>query len=258
MRRRAERAFLLAVLLAGAGWILREPLRATRWQMQGAAELIWISPALPLPRAAAVPVHVAHAGGAYRGFHYTNALEALNYNYARGARWFEMDFLTDARGDWWAVHDWSGVRPASAPFRVVKMGDVLGWFVEHPDARLITDTKGDNRALLRKLQSAPAELRARVHPQIYRFREYPLARSAGFAAPIFTTYRSAYPWWVIGRFVRRHPVLAVTVTREQARDACAALSGTVPILTHTVNDSAEAAHLMQAGIAGIYTDELLP
>jgi hypothetical protein len=147
-----------------------------------------------------------------------------------------MDFLSDAQGDWWAVHDWGEVRPTGAPFRVAKMGEVLGWFGEHSEARLITDTKGDNRALLRKLESASAELRARIHPQIYRLGEYPLARSGGFAAPIFTTYRSQYPWWVLGRFVNRHPVLAVTVTREQARDACAALAGKVPLLTHTVND----------------------
>jgi len=257
MRRPVERAFLIAILLAGAGWLLRKPLQAARWQIQGAAELISVSPSPP-PPAAPVPVHIAHAGGSYRGLRYTNALEALDYNYARGARWFEMDFLGDDQGNWWAVHDWGEVHGPAAPFRIARIGEVLDWFGSHLDARLITDTKGDNRVLLQKLESASTELRARIHPQIYRLREYPLARSGGFAAPIFTTYRSRYPWWVLGRFVRGHPVLAVTVTRDEAPDACAALCGKVPLLTHTVNDRIEAAHLMQAGIAGIYTDELLP
>jgi len=254
---RDSRALLLAILAAGAGWIFRQPLRTARWQIQGAAELSWVSSSVP-PAISSVPVHIAHAGGAYRGLHYTNALEALDFNYARGVRWFEMDFLRDARGDWWAVHDWSEVRPAGAPFRVVKMGDVLRWFEEHADSRLITDTKGDNRALLHALESASGRMRDRIHPQIYRLVEYPLARSGGFAAPIFTTYRSQYPWWVLRRFVDRHPVLAVTVTRDQVRDACAALSGRVPLFTHTVNEAGEAANLIKVGIAGIYTDELLP
>jgi hypothetical protein len=41
-------------------------------------------------------------------------------------------------------------------------------------------------------------------------------------------------------------------------DACRALSGRVPLLTHTVNDAAEEARLVRTGIAGIYTDDLLP
>ena len=60
------------------------------------------------------------------------------------------------------------------------------------------------------------------------------------------------------RFVDRAPLLAVTVTRDQVRDGCAALCGKVPLFTHTVNDSAEAAALARAGLAGVYTDDLLP
>jgi hypothetical protein len=257
MRRRIERLALLGFLAGGAAFMLRGPLREARWQIQAAAELLWLPASAP-PAGAPVPVRIAHAGGAWRGLRYTNALEALDHNYARGARWFEMDFLRDRGGDFWAVHDWDDVPRDNASFRVARLDDVLGWFGRHADARLITDTKGDNGALLPRLASAPADVRARIHPQIYRFGEYPLARSAGFAAPIFTTYRSQYPWWALRRFVRGHRVLAVTVTREQARDAYAALGGTVPLLTHTVNDTAEAAHLLAAGIAGIYTDELLP
>ena len=112
--------------------------------------------------------------------------------------------------------------------------------------------------MLQKLASAPSDVRTRIHPQIYRFGEYPLARSAGFAAPIFTTYRSAYPRWVLRRFAGRATLLAVTVTRAEAERVCAVLCGEVPVLTHTVNDPADAERLKRAGIAGIYTDELLP
>jgi hypothetical protein len=36
------------------------------------------------------------------------------------------------------------------------------------------------------------------------------------------------------------------------------LAGQVPLLSHTVNDAAEEARLLRAGISGIYTDDLLP
>ncbi|MGZ6135244.1 MAG: hypothetical protein ACXWLS_11510 [Myxococcaceae bacterium] len=52
--------------------------------------------------------------------------------------------------------------------------------------------------------------------------------------------------------------LAVAVTRAEAQEACAALCGQIPLLTHTVNDPSEAAERMGARIAGLYTDDLLP
>ncbi|MGZ6126005.1 MAG: hypothetical protein ACXWLR_13645 [Myxococcales bacterium] len=255
MRRRVERAFLLALVAACAVWMLRKPLRAARWHARGALELLWLPAAGPAAHVAP-PLHIAHAGGAFAGLRYTNAEEALEENYARGARWFEMDFLDDAEGRWWAIHEWRD--PREERLRLLTLERTLSWFAAHGDARLISDTKGDNQTLLRLLGSAPEELRARIHPQIYRIGESALARSRGLAAPIFTTYRSAYPWSVVGRFAARWPLLAVAVTREQAGEACAALCGRVPLLTHTVNDPVDAANLLRAGIAGIYTDELLP
>jgi len=275
MRRRVERALLLAALVVGAGWTFRAHHQAAGRAIQGVWELSRL-PSFPAPAQTPPPARVAHAGGAFHGMRYTNALGALEQNYARGTRWFEMDFLVGADGGWWAVHDWGeahdrlGVplddqgrglpqrQPTGAPFRLLKLEEALSWFATHGDARLITDTKGDNAALLHQLESTAPGLRSRIHPQIYRIPEYALARTGGFGAPIFTTYRHPYPWWVLGQFVHRATVLAVTVTRAEARDACAALRGQVPLLAHTINDPSEAAELTRAGIAGIYTDDLLP
>lgn len=274
MRRRVKHAVLLAIAL-GAAYAFRVPLRITAWGLRGAWELVALSP-LPTPARATLPAHIAHAGGALRGMHYTNALDALEQNFARGTRWFEIDFLSAGNGGFWAVHDWHeahdrlGIpldldgrglphqQPPSALYRVPSLEETLAWFAAHPEARMITDTKGDNHALLRRLATELPDLRARIHPQIYLIGEYAQARSAGFGAPIFTTYRSQYPWWIVQRFVRRYPVLAVTVTLAEAQDACEALCATVPVLTHTVNDRSEEESLMRAGIAGVYTDELLP
>ena len=275
MRPRPERVLALVLLLAVAAWAGRPALRAARWTVLGLAALQRIGPVAPLA-APAPPARIAHGGGALGPLHTTNTLEALDRNYARGVRWFEMDFLPDPDGTWWAVHDWPratamlGVpldregradpgaqRPGANP-RVPRLEEVLEWFGHHPDARLVTDTKEDSGVLLRHLEAAPPGVRARIHPQLYRFEEYGRTRAAGLGAPIFTTYRSAYPWWVLRRFVDRAPLLAVTVSRDEATEACAALCRHVPVLTHTVNDPADAAGLARAGLAGIYTDELLP
>jgi len=255
MRRGLELALVIALVGVGAAWSLRAPLRTAAWTVRGGWELMWLPSFSPLP-AEKPPARVAHAGGSLRGMRYTNAVEAVEANYARGARWFEVDFLAAADGELWAVHEWAEV--SHAPFRISPLREMLAWFDAHPDARLITDTKGDNGALLRRLATERAALRARIHPQIYRMREYAQARAAGFGAPIFTTYRSAYPWWLLRRFVRQYPVMAVTVTVTQAHDACAELCGQIALLTHTVNDESEAASLLRSGIAGVYTDDLLP
>lgn len=259
MRRRAERALVIAVLVVAAGWASRPVLRSAGWALRGAWELARLPTPPPAPPIAA-PVHIAHAGGAFGALRYTNSLEALDRNYARGVRWFELDFLPDPEGAWWAVHDWREVQEllGIAPFHVLTLDEALAWFARHGDARLVTDTKGDNAVLLQRLGQAPPGLRARIHPQIYRLSEYAPVVAGGFAAPIFTTYRSAYPWWVLRRFAQHAPLLAVTVTRAEAREACAALCGRIPLLTHTVNDPTEAAERMSAGISGIYTDDLLP
>jgi len=275
MRRRVELALIATIVALGAAFVFRGPLRSAAWGLRGAWETVAL-PSLPAPAASAVPAHIAHAGGSLRGMTYTNALEALEQNFARGTRWFEVDFLGAADGGVWAVHDWheahdrlgipldsNGLglaheQPSSAPYRIASLEETLAWFAAHPEARMITDTKGDNLALLSRLATESPELRARIHPQIYFIGEYAQARDGGFGAPIFTTYRSQYPWWTLHRFVRGHRVLAVTVTLAETQEACAALCGTVPLLTHTVNDRSEEEALMRAGIAGVYTDELLP
>jgi len=49
---------------------------------------------------------IAHAGGEYRGIAYSNSLEALNANYARGLRLFEMDLSWTSDEQLAAIHDW--------------------------------------------------------------------------------------------------------------------------------------------------------
>jgi hypothetical protein len=105
MRPRPERVLGFLLLLAVALWAGRPALRAARWTVLGLLALARIGPTAPLS-APAPPARIAHGGGALGPLHTSNTLEALDRNYARGVRWFEMDFLPDRKGAWWAVHDW--------------------------------------------------------------------------------------------------------------------------------------------------------
>lgn len=49
---------------------------------------------------------IAHAGGGIDGFTYTNSLEALNSNYNKGMRYFELDLRQTSDNIYVGVHDW--------------------------------------------------------------------------------------------------------------------------------------------------------
>ena len=52
------------------------------------------------------PLMIAHAGGGINGINYSNSIEALNHNYAKGFRYFEMDFSWTSDNKLVCLHDW--------------------------------------------------------------------------------------------------------------------------------------------------------
>jgi arylsulfatase A-like enzyme len=60
------------------------------------------------------PAFVAHAGGGIKGRSYTNSLEALDENYRRGFRFFELDFNWTSDNQLVCIHDWESRRPDAA------------------------------------------------------------------------------------------------------------------------------------------------
>ena len=101
---------------------------------------------------------IAHAGGKIDGHAYTNSLEALNINYNKGFRLFELDIIKTSDNIYVAAHDWKGwskftnykdnLPPSREKFKELKilnkytsmdMDDINQWFKEHNDARLVTD-----------------------------------------------------------------------------------------------------------------------
>jgi lipoteichoic acid synthase len=101
---------------------------------------------------------IAHAGGKVNNRTYTNSLEALNENYKKGFRYFELDIIKTSDSEFVAAHDWehwAGMVSYSGDLPVTKgeflkykiygqltplaMEEINNWFKLHRDAVLITD-----------------------------------------------------------------------------------------------------------------------
>lgn len=101
---------------------------------------------------------IAHAGGMVDNHIYTNSLEALNLNYEKGFRLFELDIQKTTDGKYVAAHYWNEwatitnyqneIPVTHEEFMKHKIYDSLTpldmkainkWFKEHSDAILITD-----------------------------------------------------------------------------------------------------------------------
>jgi len=106
--------------------------------------------------------YIAHAGGEVNGVKSTNSKEALDLNYKKGFRLFELDVIETSDGKLVAAHDWKmwarftdyggPLPPSHAEFLKHKIyGDyttldikgINAWFKAHPDAILVTDKVND-------------------------------------------------------------------------------------------------------------------
>lgn len=230
--------------------------------------------------------YIAHAGGGVvadgapgPGHTYTNSREALDQNYAKGHRLFELDFTWTSDARLVALHDWEGnqeqlfgdrgqrsyqeFRQARSRYGLthLDLADVMDWLEAHPDARLVTDIKEHNVAGLTALATEHPALVHRVIPQIYARAEYDTVRSLGYSDIIYTLYRSRDGDSEVGEFARDHPLFAVTMPPGRVNGG---LGWTlremgVAVFTHTINDGRTAARMARRGlIDGIYTDFLAP
>ena len=240
--------------------------------------------AWPLSSVAEVPPRppvIAHAGGSVAGAHLTNSLEALNANYDRGLRWFELDFLWTRSGELVAFHDWDrtylrlfdrndGPPGTAREFSDLKMlggltpltlESLSTWMLEHPDAYVVTDIKENNIAGLEVMRKVMPELLDRLVPQIFRPDEHEAAKSLGFDRIIYSLYRSWINPILILWFVRRADLFAVTIrkTRIGWFNIGQRINrlGT-PVYAHTVNDRDEVEALAEQGATGVYSDSLRP
>ena len=101
---------------------------------------------------------IAHAGGSIANYRYLNTLEALNENYSKGLRLFELDLQLTSDNFIVAAHDWeswkkmSGFKGDTPPtlnefneykildkFTALDFRKINSWFEENKDTLLVTD-----------------------------------------------------------------------------------------------------------------------
>jgi phosphoglycerol transferase len=101
---------------------------------------------------------IAHAGGMIDNKTYTDSLDALNKNYDKGFKVFELDIIKTRDNHYVAMHDWNywqevtgykGTLPPTldefkkykifGKFTPMDMSDINYWFKKHKDTILVTD-----------------------------------------------------------------------------------------------------------------------
>ncbi len=233
-------------------------------------------------RPVSAPLLIAHAGGAFQGHTYLNSLDALNYNYALGHRVFELDFSLTADNKVVGIHDWKGTWrrlfpdadhhgiPDHADFmQATMLGGQMQidlprlriWLAEHPDAHIVTDVRGNNLLVLRRIKAVLGPHQAQVIPQMYHVHVYPDIRALGYDQIIFTLYSARLELPQLLEFIRATPLYAVTVNPKQY-DIAAIIKGLrstdVPVYVHTFNSTADFDQYRALGVHGLYTDFLYP
>lgn len=112
---------------------------------------------------------IAHAGGELNGISYSNTREALDANYEKGFRLFELDIIETSDGKLVAAHDWNmwarftdyaeDLPPSLSEFKkhtiygkyhTLDMDGINTWFKAHPDAVLVTDKLNDPLGFAKK------------------------------------------------------------------------------------------------------------
>jgi glycerophosphoryl diester phosphodiesterase len=228
------------------------------------------------------PRFIAHAGGAINNQTYTNSLEALQYNYKKGFKFFEIDFSWTSDGELVAIHDWEdsfqrvfnfpegmGI-PTKKEFLQIEtktgltqlsLEDILKWAEKQNNVFIITDIKDDNVKALKKISDEFEKQKQYIIPQVYNFKEFGEAKKLGFYKIILTLYKfdKINPYELLS-FSKTNSPFAITMHWRLAQSGLAKFfaQNNVVVYAHTVNNDELFSTLKKIGVYGIYTDTISP
>lgn len=235
---------------------------------------------------------VAHAGGKIDEHYYSNCLEAIQVNYEKGQRVFEIDFSVTSDNKLVCKHDWDYVvqeggiigevwdeeRFLSAPifgrYTPLSFGTLCQVMAEYPDLWIITDTKDIDLELVQNefevMVDTASELGLevvldRVIVQIYNEEMYDTVHSVyPFKAYIYTLYQffggDAETFRECVRFCYGHNIDSIAtwnyfVTPELLRIAD---EYGIAVYAHTEDDVENARDMIRQGLTGVYTNIITP
>ncbi len=224
---------------------------------------------------------IMHAGGRVQGIDYTNVQDALEENYEKGKKYFEVDFSKTKDGKYVCLHSWDGFafrileiekEKALSPmthkefmttnskndFIQMDVDVLLKWLKNHQDAYIITDTKEDNLEFLQVLAEKSGRLKKQMIPQIYHFEEYEPTKQLGFDKIILTTYRLGVDFAENKDFFSKNKLFAITIGDVLAtEDFLKNLKNMgLKVAVFTVNNPERVKALENMGVNYFYTDVL--
>jgi len=222
---------------------------------------------------------IAHAGGELHGLTYTNSIEALEINYAKGFRAFEIDLSWTADEQLVCLHDWeegfesSFGSPAATPLTLNQftelaaehpeytkctLSSLMQWFADHPEATLITDLKEGNVPALEQIAQRYPQQLSQLIPQIYQPAEYPIATGLGYENVIWTLYQYGGSSSDVMNHLQQMKIWAVSMNSIRAGRQLGQELDSYGIHTyvHTVNSYPDYLYFKSLGIDEIYTDSL--
>ncbi len=230
--------------------------------------------------AQAQPLMIAHAGGGINGQNYSNSIEALDLNYTKGFRYFEMDFSWTSDGELVCLHDWKkrfkkvfGFK-TKQPLTLKEFQHLLdntkglhpctletfaSWLLKHKDVKIITDVKYDNIRAINKIIAQHPKIQAQLIPQFYQPEEYPILKDMGFDELIWILYQYEGSLKSVARHVESMNLLALSMRTSQAKKKTIQdiQKNGVNLFVYTINKENKVKKLVNKHfISGIYTDFL--
>jgi glycerophosphoryl diester phosphodiesterase len=234
---------------------------------------------------------IAHAGGALfddngKMLTYTNSKEAIELNYEKGHRVFEIDFSLTQDMALAALHDWEhganitggrgGIltldewhkQKIYGKYTTMDIDDVIMIMNDYKDMYLVTDSKNTDmesiliefKAIYNAAKSVDIEILNRIIPQIYHPEMLGIVQSVyDFPQYIYTLYQSPQSDSEVIEFVTLHEEIKVlTMWPDRASDAFVADLSAIDKLVycHTINKIDEAVQLFSKNVYGLYTDYL--
>ena len=227
---------------------------------------------------------IVHAGGYVQiadgeQVRYTNSFEALTNMYAKGNRVCEIDIretsdgiLICAHGDEFFLADGTDLpvnttaeeflsEPLFGSLQPMTVQMLADFMREHDDLLIITDIRGNNVEICKKLAEEYPDLKTRFLIQIYQKEEYFSIYKLGFPFIIYTLYReedSERNLWKIAHFAQSHELVAVTIQADQyfgTKNRIAMNHSGVPYMFHTVDDTVKINEMLRKPyVLGVYTD----
>ncbi|MEA4987276.1 MAG: glycerophosphodiester phosphodiesterase family protein [Anaerovorax sp.] len=224
---------------------------------------------------------IAHGGGSVKGYYTTNSMEAVVQAIQHGFRLIELDMGITKDQEVVMLHDWdytskdmlglaSNNKLTLEQFEKAKIFDkfepmtfekLAALLKEHPEVRIITDTKEDNIKLLTLIAQKYPDCKNQIIAQIYRFEELKAVKALGYKQIILTLYKmQSINVAKIIRFVKDNGIYAVTMSEELRNQTIAKelQSYGIVVYMHTINDVEQMQDAKQKGAFGIYTDDLIP